>query len=77
MELPTLETATREILVAEIERLWENEAISEETSLKLEEWTDAFFRAQGLTHLIRVYHNYIYDCFDNDDEQNPYIKESE
>jgi len=77
METPTLETATREVLVAEIERLWENEEISEETSLKFEEWTDAFFRAQGLTHLIRVYHNYIHDCLDNDDEQNPFIKESE
>ena len=70
---PTIETATREQLVAEIHRvyqsLWLCDAIHAETSQKFDEWTDAFFKAQGLEHLIAPYHDYLADCVDAEDEE--------
>jgi len=62
---PTIETATREQLVAEIHRvyqsLWLCDAIHAGTARKLEDWTEDFFKAQGLEHLIDSYHAFLSD----------------
>jgi hypothetical protein len=68
---PTIETATREQLVAEIHRvyqsLWLCDAIHAEKAIKYEAWTEDFFEAQGLEHLIESYHEYLSEREDEDE----------
>jgi hypothetical protein len=63
-----IEDATREQLIAQIEVLFRREEIHEETNDLFSEWTDTFFRAHGLEHLIEPYHDYIAECLDQEDE---------
>lgn len=66
-DVPFVEEAPREVLIAELERLWTNEAIHEANNAQFSAWTDAFFKAHGLKHLIKPYHKYIADCIDNEE----------
>ena len=67
-DVPFVDEAPREALIAELERLWENEVIHEENNAQFEAWTDAFFRAHGLAHLIKPYHDYIEACIDGEED---------
>lgn len=63
-----IEDATREQLIAQIELMFIREEIHEKNNELFDTWTDTFFRAHGLEHLIKPYHDYIAECLDQEDE---------
>lgn len=56
------------MLWAELDRMRNSEAIHEETNQLFEEWTESFFKENGLEHLIKPYHDYIGQKIDEEDQ---------
>ena len=60
-------------LSLEVDRLRHNEEIHERNNEEFDGWADEFFKANGLDHLIKSYHDFIISKIDEDcdgDEEN-------
>lgn len=55
------------MLWLELDRMKRNEELYEETNEVFSEWTDSFFKENGLKHLIKPYHKYISKKLDEED----------